>query len=436
MSTEFKVPKLGENVNTVSVVKILVSKGDKIEPERPVIELETDKAVLEVVSDVQGTIDEIQVKVGDDVHVGQTLFTVSSDGAKPEVKEITTEAKPKAQPEVKPETQSTTTPDPKAQESHEAEPAPQPREPIKPAEPVAAAPSVRRFAREIGIDIQTTPGSGPMGRITIEDVKAYARRIAEGRPASDTPATGRETALPDFAQWGEVERKPMSKVRRLTAERMTRAWTVIPHVTQFAKADVTDIEALRQRYKADAEQVGGRMTLSVVLLKTVVGALKHFPQFNASVDLQRNELIHKKYYNVGVAMDTDRGLMVPVLRGVDGKNLMDLSVELNRLTTQAREGKLTLEDLRGGCFTITNAGALGGDIFTPIINWPEVAILGLGQTRMEAVYREGDFKPRLMLPLSLSYDHRVIDGADGVRFIRWIVAALEEPVKFLWEGGG
>jgi pyruvate dehydrogenase E2 component (dihydrolipoamide acetyltransferase) len=302
---------------------------------------------------------------------------------------------------------------------------------------VPAAPSVRQLAREIGVDINQVQGSGAGGRISVEDVKRHARDLH--RRLAKQPARGAwpTITLPDFTRWGAVERQPMSNVRRATAERMTQSWATIPHVTQFDKADITDVEELRQYYDARrAQTVGGKLTITAVVLKVVAAALKRFPQFNASIDMTTYEVIHKTYYHIGVAVDTDRGLLVPVIRNVDQKNMLELSVELTQLAERARSRKITLEDMQGGTFTITNLGGLGGTNFTPIINAPEVAILGLARSRMEPVYNDstGQFTPRLMLPLALSYDHRLIDGADGVRFLRWVVEALQQPFLLALEG--
>jgi pyruvate dehydrogenase E2 component (dihydrolipoamide acetyltransferase) len=287
------------------------------------------------------------------------------------------------------------------------------------------------------VDINQVQGSGAGGRISLEDVKRYARDL-HARPASQQfrcalPAV----TLPDFTKWGAVERQPMSNVRRATAERMTQSWVTIPHVTQFDKADITDLEQLRQRYDAQRVQsAGGKLTVTAIALKVVAAALKRFPQFNASVDMTTHEVIHKAYYHIGVAVDTDRGLLVPVIRNVDQKNILELSVELTQLAERARSRKTTLEEMQGGTFTITNLGGLGGTNFTPIINAPEVAILGLARSSMEPVYNDstGQLTPRLMLPLALSYDHRLIDGADGVRFLRWVVEVLQQPFLLALEG--
>jgi pyruvate dehydrogenase E2 component (dihydrolipoamide acetyltransferase) len=295
---------------------------------------------------------------------------------------------------------------------------------------VAAAPSVRRIARELGVDIGRVPGSGPGGRISMEDVKERAKQLLSGLKAGDVTSTG---PLPDFEKWGAVERRAMSSVRRKTAEHLTRAW-VAPHVTQHDRADITELERLRKRYGKKAEAAGGKLTMTAIALKIVASALKVFPKFASSIDLERDEIVYKKYSHIGVAVDTDRGLLVPIIRDVDAKNILELSAELTRAAENARDRKLGLEDMQGGCFTITNLGGIGGTAFTPVVNWPEVAILGVARSSTEPVWRDGQFQPRLMLPLALSYDHRVIDGADAARFLRWVVEAFENPFLLSLEG--
>jgi pyruvate dehydrogenase E2 component (dihydrolipoamide acetyltransferase) len=304
--------------------------------------------------------------------------------------------------------------------------APQPAQPEAAREGPAppAAPSVRRLARELGVEIRQVQGSGPDGRVSVEDVQQYVKAaLTTGSAAKAAPAV----ALPDFAKWGEVERKPMSNIRRKTAEHLTHAWTAIPHVTQHDKADITGIEALRKQFGADVEKAGGKLTVTAVALKIAAAALRKFPQFNSSVDAGSNEIVYKKSVHVGVAVDTDRGLLVPVIRDVDRKGIAQLAAELAKASEKARAGKLSLDEMQGGGFTITNLGGIGGTSFTPIVNWPEVAILGMSRGTQEPVWNGQSFEPRLMLPLSLSYDHRVIDGADGARFLRWVAAAFEQP---------
>jgi pyruvate dehydrogenase E2 component (dihydrolipoamide acetyltransferase) len=292
--------------------------------------------------------------------------------------------------------------------------------------PPPAAPSVRRLARELGVDISLISGTGQGGRISLDDVQAYVRAaMAGGAPAH---AAGAAVPLPDFNKWGEVERKPMSNIRRKTSEHLSHAWVTIPHVTQHDKADITALEALRKQYGPQAEKAGGKLTVTAIALKIVAGAIRRFPQFNSSLDIASGEIVFKKSVHVGVAVDTERGLLVPVIRDVDRKGIVELSVELARASEKARAGKLTLDDMQGGGFTITNLGGIGGTSFTPIVNWPEVAILGVSRGSQEPAWNGSSFDPKLMLPLSLSYDHRVIDGADAARFLRWVAEAFEQPL--------
>jgi pyruvate dehydrogenase E2 component (dihydrolipoamide acetyltransferase) len=308
--------------------------------------------------------------------------------------------------------------------------------------PAPASPGVRRLAREIGVDVHEVAGTGPGGRITQEDVKEHARRIlaSVGSTIAAAAVSPARTArpLPDFQKWGTVDRQPWSNIRRATSEHLSHAWTTIPHVTQFDKADFTAMEELRKKYKDQVAAAGGSLTVTAILVKVLAAAVQKFPQFNASVDTERGEIVYKKYVNVGVAVDTDRGLLVPVIRGADTKNITRLAVELNDFAARARDRKLTPDDMSGGGITISNLGGIGGTHFTPIVNWPEVAILGVSRGVIEPVWRPapggreagapaGSFEPRLMLPLSLSYDHRVIDGADAMRFLRWVVEAIEHP---------
>jgi pyruvate dehydrogenase E2 component (dihydrolipoamide acetyltransferase) len=437
VTTEFKLPELGENVEGGDVVGIMVKVGDTVAVDQPVLELETDKATIEVPSGVSGVIQEIMVKEGGRAKVGQVIFTVDTDGAAPEKEqEPEAEAEPE-QGEPEPEAEAEPEPEP----TPAAKSAPEPAKPStaapKPAaakegKPAPAAPSVRRFARELGVEIDKVPGSGPGGRISQDDVKAYVKKLNTERPASGAAGVPAAAPLPDFSKFGEIEREAMSNVRRATARQMGQAW-VIPHVTNFDTADVTELEKLRKRYAKQAEAAGGKLTVTAIILKIVVAALKKFPQFNASIDLANEEIIYKKYYHVGVAVDTERGLLVPVIRDVDQKGIIELAVELNEMAEKARARKMGLQDMEGGSFTITNLGGIGGTNFTPIINAPNVAILGIARGRLEPVYVDGEFVPRMMLPLALSYDHRLIDGADAARFLRWLVEALENPFFVLLE---
>jgi pyruvate dehydrogenase E2 component (dihydrolipoamide acetyltransferase) len=291
------------------------------------------------------------------------------------------------------------------------------------------------MARELGVDIAQVAGSGPNGRISIDDVKAHTKKLVTAAAAGATVA-GAAEALPDFTRWGAVERQPMRAVRRKTAEHLSAAWATIPHVTQHDLADITTLEELRKKYTKTVESAGGNLTVTAIAVKVAAAALKLFPQFNASVDLAANEIVYKKYVNIGIAVDTDRGLLVPVIRDVDAKSITQISVELSQLSEKARNRKISLDEMQGGCFSISNLGGIGGTSFTPIVNAPEVAILGISRARMEPVYNKetSQFAPRLMLPLSLSYDHRLIDGADGIRFLRWVVEALEQPFLLALQG--
>ena len=432
---EFNLPELGEGIESGTVVGILVSVDGSIVEEQGVIEIETDKATAEVPAPVDGVVKEIHVQDGDEITVGQLILTIETVTAPVASTQVEPPSEPEPVPD-EPEDVAETESEQPAVSPPTIKTTPSVKTSILTPRPelgmVPAAPNVRRLAREIGVDLTHVVGSGPGGRISMEDVKRHARQV----PAS-VVTTGRveAPALPDFSKWGEVERVAMSNVRRATAKHLDVAWSTIPHVTQFDKADVTDLEQLRKRFGKKVEEAGGRLTITAILLKVVAAALKEFPQFNASVDMVNEEIVYKHYYHIGVAVDTDRGLLVPVIRDVDQKNIMELAVELGEVAERARNRKLGLEDMQGGTFTVTNLGGLGGTNFTPIINLPEVAILGIARGGKEPVFKDdGQFEPRLMLPLSLSYDHRIIDGADGIRFLRWIVEYLEQPFLTALQG--
>lgn len=417
--TEMKLPGLGENIVQGTVTKILVNKGDAIKKGQNIIELETDKAVLEVPSPMDGVIEDVLIKTGQVVKVGQPAFKIKSSGGASAVPDQTSQPVPQTTKTETPKQETKTV-------ASSAPAAPSKTSIAEPAKNVAAAPSVRRFAREIGLDIATVSGTGPGGRISVEDVKAHAKRIlTSGNVGGGVSASS--VPLPDFSKWGAVERQPMNNVRKKTAEHLSHAWQTIPHVTQFDKADITELEKLRKRLSTKDK----KMSITPFIIKVIAAALKHFPQFNASVDMATNEIVYKKYVNIGVAVDTDRGLLVPVLKNVDQLSIQQISDELTAIAEKARNRKTTLDEMQGGSITLSNLGGIGGTCFTPIVNWPEVAILGISRGAMEPVYTEGQFVPRLMLPLSLSYDHRVIDGADGARFIRWVCDAIQQP--FLME---
>ena len=425
----FALPELGESIESGDVVQVLVAIGDQIAAEQSVLEIETDKAVVEVPSPVGGSVTAIHVAAGDKAAVGQLIVTLETDGVASAKAET-----PALEPPAVPAPEAAAVSPPPVETA-----APPVREEAAPVRRTgsgaAAAPSVRRLAREIGVSIDEVPGSGPGGRVSAEDVKRYARTRQPAAPAP-VPATVTPAAieLPEFGRWGEVERRPMSNVRRLTADQMARTWATVPQVTQYDRADITELEELRKQYAPKAVAAGGRLTVTAIALKVVAAALQRFPQFNASVDMATHEVIFKSYYHVGVAVDTDRGLLVPVIRDVERKNILTLAVELNELAERARNRKTSLEEMQGGTFTVTNLGGIGGTGFSPILNAPQVAILGMARSRLEPVHTDGQFVPRLMLPLSLSYDHRLIDGADGARFLRWVCDALSQPFLLSLEG--
>ncbi|MEO6224120.1 MAG: 2-oxo acid dehydrogenase subunit E2 [Vicinamibacterales bacterium] len=477
MALEFKVPELGENVEKGDVVRVMVKAGDSIAVDQAIFELETDKATIEVPSTVAGKITNVAIKPGDKVKPGQLVLTVDAAdaeaGSKSEVPGSRSEPAPEAKaPEVtavqeaggEPESGSREVPDlvgvegtPSEAKTAEA-PAKAPAVPEKAPAPVVniasgrsapaaaavapasadgpvelaagvpAAPSVRRFARELGVEIGQVSGTGPGGRIGQDDVSAYVK----GRMTADAgaPAARGYVALPDFSKWGGVERKPMSNIRRKTAEHLTQAWQA-PHVTQNDKADLSGFEAFRESCGPRVEKAGGKLTITAVVIKILGAAIDRFPQFASSVDMANESIVYKQYRHIGVAVDTPNGLLVPVIRDVTAKTITQIAIELGTLSQKARDKKLGLDEMSGGVMSVTNLGGIGGTSFTPIVNQPEVAILGMSRGGIEPVWQGGQFVPRPMLPLSLSYDHRVIDGADAARFLRFVAEALEQPLTMV-----
>ncbi len=366
MTTEFNLPQLGEDIDAGDVVALLVSVGDTIEIDQPVLEIETDKAAIEIPSSVSGVITAIHVEEGGIVEVGKPILTVDTEGMAERAIETT-----------------------------------------EPPEKTVSAPEMA----------QSVPVSA-----------AEQRERTPATVASETQLTAEMAEpLPDFSRWGKIERAAMEGVRRATAKHMATAWATIPHVTNFDQADITELEKLRKQYASKVEAAGGKLTITAILLKIAAGVLKQFPQFCASVDMERAEIIYKRYYHIGVAVDTSQGLLAPVIRDVDQKDIIELAVELSQVVEKARNRRLSVEDMQGGAFTISNLGGIGGTNFAPIINAPEVAILGVARSRIEPVFIDDQFQPRLMLPLALSYDHRLIDGADAARFLRWLIDVLENP---------
>jgi len=425
MSRSFKLPDLGEGIHEGEILSVAVTVGQEVNEGDIILEVETDKAAVEIPSPFTGSVQEIFVKPGDIVNVGDVMMTFSGGEEAEEVEE-----KKQAEVSTLPAEAVTAVPPATARTQ---------------TGPVPASPATRRLARELEVDLHLVTPTGPAGVVTAEDVRASADKgqvaretaTASAVDAAQGPGTViSEPALPDFTKWGSVERVPFRSIRRATARQMSLAWSQIPHVNSQDVVDVTKLEAFRQKHKAEIEGMGGKLTLTVFALKAIATALKTYPNFNATLDTANSEIIIKHYYNIGVAVSTDSGLIVPVVRDVDRKSIKELAVELSDLVQKTRARKTTVEEMQGGTFTITNAGAMGGGFFAPIINYPEVAILGVGQARMQPVVREkekGNFVivPRLMMPIVLCIDHRVLDGADAIRFLKVLVETLEDPDELL-----
>lgn len=460
MPREFVLPDLGEGIHEGEIIDVLVPVGGKVSDGQPFLVVETDKATVEIPSPVTGTVKEIRVKPGDLVKVGQVLAVFLEAGeagekeraGAPPVEAGAGPAAVRPAPEASiveklPELPGIRGVSPAAAGPVRAQDAPE----AGGREPVPAAPSTRRLARELGVDLRSVPPGGPGGRVTSEDVRAFAETAAKGAKASraapkpaaaPSPPSSAPSGpgpqvppLPDFSRWGTVERIPLRSVRRSTARHMALAWSQVPHVTHQDEADVTDLEALRRRHKTETEALGGSLSLTVFALKAAVAALKANPRFNASLDTETEEIVLKRYYHLGVAVDSERGLIVPTIRDVDRKSLTELSIELNEIAARTREGKVDREELQGGTFTLTNIGVLGGTGFTPIVNYPQVAILGMGRAACRpTVIGHGDNReiaPRLILPLILGFDHRVVDGADAARFLNIIIDELSNPERLM-----
>lgn len=451
------MPEIGENVTSGEVVKVLVSVGDVLTLEQPIAELETDKAVVELPSPVAGKVAKILMSAGDTVSIGQVVMQVEGAAATPEAPSAKGAA---------PRPAEKAAPEPSTPERRQAAPERRQAVPERPAVPerrqaaperraapaaearalpaystggadVAASPAVRRLARELGVDLGLVNGSGTGDRISPEDVKDYVRSALAGQvarptqeaaaPRAATQRAATSQSLPDFSKFGPVTREPLSKVRRITGANMTASWTTIPQVTHYDQADITQLETFRRNSAARVEEAGGKLTVTAILAKVCAGALTAFPRFNSSLDAASEELVLKQYCNIGIAVDTDAGLIVPVVRDADRKSLTQLSVEIHDLATRTRARKVRLDELEGGNFTISNLGGIGGTGFSPIVFAPQVAILGVARTHPEVRMVDGQMEERAILPLALTYDHRVIDGAEGARFLRWIAEAMENP---------
>lgn len=448
MITEVTLPEISENVESGEVIEILVKVGDMVEKEQSLAVLETEKATFEVPSTDTGKVIEISISQGDTVKVGQAIAKIDTEGkadqkqdepkesAEPEQpeqeeeqeKEEPSEEKPEPKQPAKKEPEKKQPPKPAKEKTQTISEGEKPASPAKTPEVAPAAPSVRQFARELGIDLAQVAGTASGGRITIDDVKHYAKQAITSCGKHAAPAPAQQTrALPDFSKWGPVQRKAASVTRKKIAEVLSYTWSTVPQVTQYDQADITLLEEFRKQYGDEVKQAGGKLTLTAILLKAVTMALQQFPNMNASYDPETQEIIFREYYHISIAVDTDRGLLVPVVRDADQKSLLELSVELSQLAEKARTHKVTPDDMVGGNFTITNLGGLGGTAFAPIIYWPQTAILGVARAAKQPVFQDDGFEPRLIAPLSLSYDHRIIDGAEGVRFLRYIVDLLEKP---------
>jgi pyruvate dehydrogenase E2 component (dihydrolipoamide acetyltransferase) len=443
MPKEFRLPDLGEGIHEGEVIEVLVSVGDRVIDGKPILVVETDKATTEIPSPVTGVVQEIRVKPGAMVKVGDVLMVFLEEGEAEALHQA--EQKGEGEKAEQPRPPSVTAALPSA-------PAPAGSALAKAGGPVPAAPSTRRLARELVVDLHLVPPSGPGGRVTPEDVRAFAedRRHALEPPPPGAPLTAevvvlppaelpppvfKVTPLPDFGRWGPITREPLRSVRRATARHMALAWSQIPHVTHQDVVDITELEALRRRHKEEIQAQHGTLSLTVFAMKAAVAALKAHPRFNATFDGDREEIILKHYYHIGVAVDTERGLIVPVVRDVDRKSITQLALELNDLATRGRAGKIEREEMIGGTFTITNIGVLGGTGFTPIVNYPEVAILGMARASLQPVVKgdeeNPEILPRLLLPLILGFDHRVVDGADAARFLGMIMETLGNPEELL-----
>ena len=454
------LPDVGD-FKDIEIIEILIAVGDDIEAEQSIIVLESDKATMEIPSPFAGKVESITVKVGDKLNLGDPIATLSGAAAKADdaggssPKDEPASVEPQSEPEPEPEPEQETAGSPDSQPPAAESAAPSaarteaiPGKTLRPhpgaggtelasasSKMIHASPSIRRYARELGVSLEQVIGSGPKGRIVKSDVKAFVKTAMSGA-APGAPATGGGisiSAMPeiDHSRFGEIETVALSRIQKISGAHLHRSWVTVPHVTQFDEADITDLELFRKSLAKDAEKKGVRLTPLIFLMKAVVTAMQEYPNFNASLDARGENLIMKKYFHIGIAVDTPKGLVVPVVRDVDRKGLFELAAELGELSLRARDGKLTPTDMQGGCFTISSLGGIGGTNFTPIVNAPEVAILGVSRSKMQPVYIDGEFQPRLMLPLGLSYDHRVIDGAQAARFSSFLSQVISDIRRVL-----
>lgn len=443
MATEIHVPEVSDGVTEGTIISINVAVGEMVESDQTLLEMETDKAVVAIPSPLHGKITEILVSEGDTVAIGALIMKGEAGAGE---KAAAPASEPEAAPELAPEAPVVAEPE------AVAAPAvmPETRHPatqidltaVRSGDMVApAAPSVRRLARDLGVDIYQVQGAGPGGRISEEDVRTFVRTAMQNitgggvtpKATGEFPGLHAQRPLPDFSKWGAVTQEPLSRVRRITADAMGYAWSTIPMVTQYDKADITDLEAFRKEFNRKADPAD-KLTMTAILIKVCAAALQAFPHFNSSLDLARGEIIIKNHFHIGVAVDTPGGLLVPVIKDADRKGIETLASELNEMAAKTRERRISPADMEGGTFTISNLGGIGGTAFTPIVYAPQVAILGVSRAETEPTWNGEGFEPRLRMPMSLTYDHRVIDGADGARFLRWVCQAIEEPINLVMKG--
>jgi len=431
-SKQINVPDIGD-FNEVEVIEVLVNVGDEVQAEDAIISLESEKATIEVPCPEAGTIEEILVKEGDVVSMGSPMIQLKPSGEAPEEK--IPEKKPEPEPAASKQTKVEPVKTEKVQPESTPKPPPVPVEIPKQASGklAHASPSVRKFARELGVEISTVTGTGRKGRITREDVKQYVKTSLQSGGQTVVTSTFDVPPFPaiDFTEFGEVESQPLSRIQKISGKYLHRNWVRIPHVTQYDEADITELEEFRNENKADAKAQGFSLTPLAFIVKAMAKALKKFPKFNSSLDVDGENLIYKKYFHIGIAVDTPNGLVVPVIRDCDKKEVFEIAKEMRDVSIKAREGKLAPSDMQGGSMSISSLGGIGGTAFTPIINSPEVSILGVSRSNIKPVWNGSEFTPRLMLPLSLSYDHRVIDGADAARFIVYLSSILSDMKKML-----
>lgn len=461
MKKEIKIPDIAENVETGVIAGILVSEGDKVSEDQSVVEIETDKATTDIPSPYAGTVAEIKVSEGDEVKVNQVIMIIETEGEESDSEnedeneeKASDQDKEKAKSSEKEEQvdDSESEKEEKGDESNDKEDDEEkeheedrPKEKStdedeekKDQSDIPASPSVRRLAREKNVDLSQVEGTGPSGRITADDVEQFAQKSEdqstdkkEKKSGKEKEASDDKKPTTDFSKWGLISLEPMSNIRKVTARNVQQAWQTIPHVTQFDEADITSLENFRTQSQEKIAKGGGKLTVTALLMKIVSLALQRFPRFNASLDEENNQIIYKHYYHIGIAVDTPQGLLVPIIRDVNKKSLSELAAELTEMAEKARDKKISSDEMQGGSFTISNLGGIGGTAFTPIVYAPQVAILGVSRSQYKQVLVNDEFEKRLVIPLSLSYDHRVIDGADGARFLRWICDVIEDPFAIL-----